>query len=434
MKSVQGFVSISQYINNTPGVVSPIGELSTLARTYSKESGQYRDDVAPGYVLTTFKVADSFSGVEVPVGTDQAKIILDIARATVAYASSHMLPYDVQDFRVAVAAVYPFTTADVDFGPLVYGHSIELPEYITFTSTAEGGMDVKIWLSDAAFRDQFTDFSITVIPPLANLNDFFAPFDEAGLLLEQENITSLVERIQLAKGNNPDSVIKVLEFNFVNRYSSSTSRKTSWGILIYGKEGDYIDTIKDAIVDFLLANSQFTTSQWEIIFPEIFQRTEFIVVPRWDKLATVNLTEDASLYSQVVDTQDIANFTANFLNFYGESFVRANSYTLNFPFRVLGATVTNGVKNADGKADFQVLYPDYMPIPTTSPDFGRMRLVTQEWSIFIQELVRQAEVAKPISALPIGMRRIYRDEKLFIASSHKNINYLVAAKWNPAFN
>lgn len=434
MKSIQGFVSIAQYINNTPGVLSPFGELSTYARTYTKESGQYRDEIAPGYVLTTFKVADTYSGTEVVVTTPQATIILDLMRAIVSYANGHLLPYDLQDFRVNIAAVHPFTISDLDFGPMVYGHSIELPEYVTFTSTVDGGMNVKVWLSDRAFCDQYSDFSITIIPPLSNLNDFFIPFEETSLLLDQENVTSLIERVQSAKNSNPDSVIKVLEFKFVNRYNKNITRKTSWGILVYGKEGDYIDTIKDAIVEYLLANSGYTADLWEAIFPEIFQRTEFIIVPRWDKLATHNLTEDSSLYSQVISTQDIAIFTENFLEFYGKPFVATNTYIVNFPFRVLGGTITNGVKNTDGKTNFNILFPDYMPIPTTSPDFGRMKLATQEWSIFAQELLRQAEVVKPISPLPNGMRRIHRDGKLFVASSHKNINYLVAAKWNPAFN
>lgn len=433
MKSVQGFVSISQYISNVPGEVSPIGELSTYSRTFTKEIGQYRSDAALGYTLSTFKSSNLSSGEELELDQQTVDLILNIIRETVSYASSNQIPYDVLDFRTSIAAVYPFVVTDIDFGPLTFGHNIELPEFISFTSSQGEGAEIKIWLADLAFRDQYNHFSITVIPPLGNLNSFNQTYDAVGEMLDKETIVKLMDRVQVARDFNPDSVIRVREFKLVNQFNRNISRNTSWGYLVYGKEGDNDDALKDATVEFLLENSDMDADYWETIFPEIFQRTEFLIVPRWDVKATENLTDDSSLYSQVISTEQIRSFPRGVLSFLPVAHIDTFTYSLPLVFRNVFATVTNGLRNAEGKTDFKRLFPDYLPFPSSSTDFGRMQLYTGEWSIFIQELVRLAESSSPTTILPSNYRRVYRDGKLFISGSYDQINFLVASKWNQAY-
>lgn len=435
MKSIQGFVSIQQFVSNTPKVVSPIGELSLQSQTYTKETGHYLSEAVPGYKFTSFSSTDVDTGEEIEVPPNISDLIIDLARLTVAYAKSHSLPYDVQEFRTAVASVYPYVVFDLNFGALVYGHNIELPEYISFNTNSGGGAEVRFWLADAAFRHQYTNYSITVVPPLTPLDNFFLNYAEVESLLAEVDVSSIVDRMQEAKGGDPDTIIKVPQFEFVNRYNPIVKRKTPWGVLIYGKEGNYIDSILDAIAEYLRNNSSHSDAEWETVFPDIFKRTEFIIVPRWDRIATTNLTDQSSLYSQVHNTQNLALFPEQFLDFYGANHVRENTYAITFPFRTLQATITNGLKNAEGKGDWLTMFPDYIPVPTAgSSDFGRMRLATQEWSRFAQELLMNAETVTPGSFLPSSFRRVTRSNKLFIAASHKNVNYLVAAKWNQAFN
>lgn len=428
-----GFGSISRFIDNGSDKISPFGELSVYSSTFVKDTGKYRSEDSPGYFLTTFKTQEKQTGEFQPLSTLQADLILNTVRACVAYTSSHSLPYDLDNFKMAIIAEYPNDVADLNFGPLVYHAGIALPQFIEYLSPALG-MEVKVWLSDSAFRDQFTDSVITVVPVIDNINDFFLRYEEATEKVKAVSITQMTDRMQQAKKDSPDTVIKILEFDFYNRHNNEIKQKVMWGFLIYGQEGDNIDILKDKLAEYLIENSDYEEADWENIFPEIFQRTEFLLVPRWDQLATKNLKDLSSLYSQVIPLSDLTGFVEDFLGFYGgTAFVRNNTYAINFAWRYLGSTITNGLKNAPDKKDWKKMFPDYIPTGVGS-DMGRMAVATQDWLYFINEVLRQAETATPVTQLPSGMRRVMRGEKLFISSPHKNVNYLVACKWNQQYS
>ena len=434
MKIVQGFVTISQYVSNVPGIISPVGELSTYSRTYSKEKGEYRKLDIPGYQLITFKSIESTTGLEVEVPSTLADEILAISRAVVAYAVGHMRPYDPEDFRNTLETENALVIDNLELGPFEQSATIDLPQFITWKSLGHANSEVRIWFSDSAFSDQYSGYEITVIPPLPVLNDFFLPFSNAKVKIEEQGIVALGEKIQAAKMRHPETVVRLLEFNFVNRHDPAVTTKTTWGVLVYGKEGDYIDAIKDAISEYLLANSTHALDQWEIIFPDIFKRTEMVVVPRWDKVAVENLTDHSSLYSSIASVSETQTFLQSFVNFYSGGHVSVNSYVVPYPFKTLSLGVVNGTNNMDGKKDFKQVFPDYLPIPSTSLDFARMTLKTQALILFLDDILIWAEKVTPISPLPQGMRRVTRNNKLFVSSSLDGINYLVAAKFNQEFN
>ena len=433
MKTVMGFGSITRFIDNADGVVAPFGELSVYSQTFVKSTGKYRSETSPGYFLTTFKAQDSQTGESFIISTPQSDLILGVVRGCVAYTDTHSLPYDLDNFKISIVETYPNDVQEVNFGPLVYWGGIGLPQFVEFFSSKQN-MNVKVWLSDTAFRDQYTDSSITVVPVLDNPNDFFLRYEDVVQKVEEVTVPKMLERMQAAKQDSPDTVIRILEFNLYNRYDKNIKHKVMFGFLIYGLEGDNEDILKDTLADYLEKNSDYSEADWENIFPEIYQRTEFLIVPRFDQLATKNLTTLASLYSQVIPIGNVTAFTENFLSFYGSmGYVRNNSYTINFAWRYLSATITNGLKNDPNKKDWKKLYPDYIPCGIGS-DMGRMAVETQEWTYFINEVLRQAEIVTPYTQLPAGMRKTYRGTKLFVTSSHKNVNYLVAAKWNSEFN
>lgn len=433
MKIVQGFGAIEQYVNNTIGVIAPFGELSTHSSTYTKEKGEYRSINVPGYKLITFKVINSATGEQTTVENTLVEEILTVVRSVVGYATTHIRPYDSEDFQNTVRAEYPLTLSGFEIGPMEDGPTVSLPEFLTWTSLNHDSSQVRIWLSDTAFADQYSGYDITVIPPVNNLNDLFLPYIDALDVIAQQSMSELGDKIQEAKNRHPETVVRLMDFDFVNRYDSTRFSNTTWGILVYGKEGDYIDAIKDAVASYILANSNFNAEQWRDIFPEIFEQTEMIVVPRWDKLAVENLTEHSSLYSSVFEISSALPFVESLVPFYDQLHISQNTYALAYPYKTLMLNIVNGVDNALGKQDFLAMYPDYLPIPSTSLDFARMQLKTQEFVLFMDDMLIEAEKVTPISGLPSGMRRVVRDNILFVASTLDEVNYLVAAKFNPQY-
>lgn len=433
MKIVHGFISMARCASNKPGVIAPFGELSNHSRTFSKEQAEYSNNNIPGFKLITFKSTDSLTGLETELPETLTNEILSVANAIVNYASTHTRPLDSNDFRGSIAANQLLFISDFELGPIATGGNLELPEFALWKSKANEYSEVRVWFSDSAFSNQYLGFDITVIPPIPLLSDFFLPFEESKAVVESQSMAVFGEKIQAAKARYPETVVKLLEFDLVNKYDTRVKIKTIWGVLIYGNEGDYTDCIKDAIVDYVLANSSYTQEHWELYFPDIFKRTEMIVVPRWDLLAVENLSDRSSLYSSVSPVNGSLSFLKNFLDFYDGAHIDSNSYFVPYSFKTIGLCIVNGLRNSSGKKDFKKLYSDYLPIPSTSLDFARMKLPTQNFILFLDDLLLWAEKTDPLSPLPTGLHRVTRNKKLFISSNHDGVNYLVAAKFNKEF-
>lgn len=434
MKIIQGFVTIEQYINNTVGVISPFGELSTHSLTYTKDKGEYRTVSIPGYKLITFKIIDDVNGTSTTIEESLVEEILSIVRSVVGYSTSHIQPYDVEDFENTIRSEYPLVVSGFGMGPMEQGLSTSLPEFLSWSSLNHNYTDIHIWLSDRAFADQYSGYEITVVSPVDNLNSMFLPYTEVTALIASQTTEDLGNKIQEAKNRNPETVVRLVNFDFVNRYDNSRFVNTTWGVLIYGKEGDYIDAIKSAISSYILNNSNFTAEQWRGIFPEIFEQTEMVVVPRWDNLAIENLTDRSSLYSSVFDIASSLSFVGSLVPFYTQNHISDNTYAVAYPYKTLMLNIVNGMFNSINKRDFLEMFPDYLPIPSTSLDFARMQLKTQRFILFMDDVLIEAEKATPISSLPSNMRRVIRNNIFYIASSLNEINFLVAAKYNSQYH
>lgn len=433
MNIVQGFITIDQYVLNTPGIVADYGELSTHSRTYSKTKGEYRDSNTPGVQLTTFKATNGTTGLEVVLPEALTSHILRVVQNILNYAMTHPRPYVSDDFKNSVASSLVLEIAELQLGPTVPGSNADLPEFAIWKSIKQGYSEIRVWFSDRAFAEQYTGYEIKVIPPFPTLSSFFTPYATAKAALELKTMTKLGQEIQEAKGREPETVVRLVEFDFVNRHDRSQRMKTTWGVLIYGQQGDYVDSIKDAIATYLLDNSTNTQPQWELIFPGIFDRAEIIVVPRWDLVAVENLTTRGALYSSLVGIDDALTFITNFLSFYPADHIKNNSYLTTYPFKTVALSLTDGYNNDTARLKFRELYPDYLPIPSTNADFARMTLPTQNFILFLDDLLIWAEKATALSELPSTLRRVTRNNKFFLASTHGDINFLVATKMNAVF-
>ncbi|MGK7530413.1 hypothetical protein, partial [Salmonella enterica] len=58
--------------------------------------------------------------------------------------------------------------------------------------------------------------------------------------------------------------------------------------------------IKQALRDYILANSSFTVALGVKVFPEIFTTTKFTIVPGWSIRGIPNEEDVAALYSPIL--------------------------------------------------------------------------------------------------------------------------------------
>lgn len=87
-------------------------------------------------------------------------------------------------------------------------------------------------------------------------------------------------------------------------------------------------------------------------------------------------------------------------------------------------------QNVAGTRQILDLFPDYVPISTSSMDFARMQQSTKDWSTMIETMLLTAETMDAYSTIPSNMRRVTRGaaNSLYLSSTFNNIQYLMLSK------
>jgi hypothetical protein len=424
MKIVQGFVEIDSLISNIPTAISPIGELSQWNMTYTKDLGEYSDTAIPGYWLYSFVSVEDNAPVAIDPST--VSIILNVAKSIYEYAVSNPAPFDDSIFKANIQSSNTSIT-NFKFGAFIPGFQYTMPEWITFSIL---DTDIKIWFASESFKHQYDNFQITVIPPLFPVDLFFGTYTSVRAQLADVTMADLTDKIQQAKVIHPETVVKIFEAEYVNSVASNQRLLTNWGILIYGLAGDNVDNIKDAIIDYILANSSHNEDEWSLIFPDIFKRTEFMMLPRWDKISIPNFSNFAALYSSIQDPVECVDFAVSNVQTYAEDHIRTHTALLPYDYKAIMLVSVTGSGNVPAKDSLIKIFPDYIPVPSTSPDFSRMSIYTRNWVVGIEDALIAAETATPFTVVASNLRKTYRFGQMYISYNYDKVNYLVACRQN----
>lgn len=414
---VKGFLNINTLLSNVPGVVAPIGELSPYSYTFSREKGFYQANGNTKYDLITFLCTNS-SGAPIQLPNGDRDIIIAVSDFVFNYIAARTPPYDLDNMRYTLYSLYP-TVRDLAVGELVS----TMPEWISWTHN--NGDEFMIWFHDEAFRNQYDEYTIIPVGPVPNIDVFFQSDNNILTALSNETMDKLMIRVGTAKGEHPETILKVLRFDYYSPTDPNIVYTTDWPVLIYGAAGDHIDAIKDALVDYILTHSVHDESEWMVRFPAIFKRTEMVVNPMWERIAIPNTLTTVGIYSQVFNPLDLIQHALMKTPFYSNIHIQNHTRAVPLPYKSLQLAITNGPNNVPGLQDFAAVYNDYIPVPSTSLDFNRMRLKTQELARELTDMIIYAETMTRYSFLPTGTKRVKRNGQIYLAKLINNINFLV---------
>lgn len=430
MQLIRGFVTKSTFINNTLGQIAPVYELSPFAMTYTRERGEYTHSNYLGNTLHTFTALDGTTGEHVELTAAQVEEVFLVTAQVQSYFESHPYPFDLDDFQNVVLANLGGSINLFRYGTIETGVLPVVPDWISWWSNIGTGAEFRIWFKTESFENQYSYYDIIPVAPIDDLDRFFGTYGDLATQLNAMTVSEIAERAMDARDNHPETYLRFYTFKYYNPINPAQWTNTTWGVLVYGKNGDNIDSIKDAIVEHVLANSSYTQAQWEDIFPDLFKRTEFLIYPRWDKIAIPNLTEQGALYSTMMDPVESVSFAIQKWNTINPAFIEANLTLFPYNYKALSLLCLNGQSNLFGYTSLRGLFPDYIPVSTSSVDFNRMSLSTRNWLLAIQPLILAAETATEYTSLQNPLRRVIRDGVLYITLMYDNVNYLVAAKSN----
>jgi hypothetical protein len=337
------------------------------------------------------------------------------------------------DLASALLSEFSDRMTGLEVGQMVQDPSsnIWMPQYLQFTVIGVGVAtenSIRIWLSDAAFRAQYDEYAITVVPPFDTLDDFFKTAVEVKALIDQYDASERMLRVQEAKDGYPETILRTDIYTWSNPIEPEYELSTPWTLVIYGPAGNSIDNIKAVLTKYILDNSAHTREEWEEYIPDLFKATEFVITPLWANFSIPNETVVKGLYSPTVrhkDVLDVARATATrYENLHVDDVV----VTSVANWRSMSFLAVGGPDNRDGVMVLSDQFPDYIAIPTNSSEFGRMSPRTQEWTVLLSKMLKVADEMTEYSNLPSGMTRLIRDNVMYLVSSHEEFQYLVVSR------
>lgn len=433
MKVIQGFVTSSSKISNLPGQVSDFMEISPMALTYSKNRAEYLStSEIPRKTLHVFFTKDSITGTSFVLSEDKAERVFTAIKHVEDYFASQALNFSSSRFTAYVLAYCADFMQSFKHGNIF--NSI-LPEWVSWVENDADATEVRIWLRNEAFESQFANYEITVIPPVQDLNDFFGQYASFSSVLKARTIHDFIEDVQVAKGEYPETYVRSLTMKFHNRNTAGTAAAQTtdftWGFLIYGSAGDNIDTIKDALAEYLLSNTAHTEEEWKVILPEVFERTEFLLYPRWDLISVENSTSLSSLYRSAINLSEMTSYMlAHMVPDWTPAAAQSLIEVLPFDYKAITAGVLPGISNNETTKSLAELFPDYLPLSTSELDFNRMSIKTRNWVVLVVNAIVVAETASEYSSIQAPYRRVKRNDEIFVSFLYENINYLIRAAVN----
>lgn len=431
MYSTKSFCNVLAFASNEPGVVSPIGELTTFAQTFTKELGFYYHSTIRGYELLNFSSDVDGTKQSIPqVNVDQGVALVDmLVRLTL--GTSGELYFDEVLLQLKTAAEAINATA-VDMGAMVTANGRWVPEWISWTdaTTADTNNTHKVWLALDSFKVQYTDFEIVVVPPFDDVDYFFNPGSLVESRVKAITPTQMMEAIDTAKVGNPETLARTDPYQYCDPVNATRKLDVYWSVIIYGPAGNDPDVIRESLVDYILSKSTHTRDEWAVLFPDIFKRTEFIFAPLWNNYAAEQRVFDYGVYSPILDHGQPVDWLKQYADGYPSDHIISNAQVMGFPYRSMQMAVIGHIENRDGKMKITDYYPDFINVGTDSTDFGRMTLDTQTWAKTMMPLVTAAEALDSSTDLPKGTYRVVRNGVTYVARSYNRVLLLVLAKSN----
>jgi hypothetical protein len=433
MYRLKGFMGIEPLVLNTSGVIAPIGELSTYSLTYAKDVGEYNSNTFSKYTLYSFvsALADGSKVAAPQTIQDQVFSVTDWAYQKQILSSASTTR---AAFLADLTTQYASTATLIDCGNMVQATGgLLFPEWISYKQSGLATNDpaydntVTIWYSDSVFAQQYDEFLILVVPPLANIDVFFSPKATVVAALGAVTLSQNLAAIQTAKSRYPETVVSGENFDYVDPISL-TRTPTNWSLVIYGLAGNDIDAIRDSIRTYIAANSTHTELEWRAIFPDIYKNTEFLVFPRWKNFAIPDRDLQQGTYSPNVNLAKEVAYLKTQLPGYLASYVDAHASVIPCNYKSLALLLIGSPDNRGNLFDITTLYPDIINVPTADALFQSMGPSTQAWILGLQNMILAAETSLTYSQLPSGLRKTIRNGIVYITAKFNNVNFLVATK------
>lgn len=434
MYKLKAFCQIAALVDNTIDVVAPVGELSDRAHTYARNKEWLNSAAAPGYTLIAF--SSKRDANEEQVDGVLAQKMLAVSKWAYEAALTSTFNSSIESFRVGFLQKWGDTYSIWNIGAMIEtSPSVWMPGVIEIRDNVDDDLQYRIWYATEVFEQQFDEYQIEIVPPVADLDVFFLGRQAITLALSDETHDIKMDKVQAIREQYPESYIGGPMYEWFDPSDPTDKARripTYWTTLVYGIAGNNIDAIKEALREYILENSTHTKDEWAGIFPEIFTSTEFVLIPMWNNYSIPNRVLQSGLYSSVVNGKagiaELVRLTRG--EGYTKQYIEDTGEIFGAAHKAVTVAVVGSPHNRDGIITFLQRYPDYINVDTTNVDFMRMTPETRRMVIALAEALSIAEDMTPDTAVPVKFNRLIRDGVLYVACTVDRFQLIVASKWS----
>lgn len=433
MYQLHGFIVINALIDNKlqagKEVIAPLGELSPYSSSFSREVGKYVDPNSPGVRLMTFYSVED--GNKVPLSQQLANEVLQLASWLANESLLNRITADKDVLQQMLGVQYQGRIQLLEIGKLVTDGKYWLPQYLTFKLVSDTRENrYKIWFSDDAFQHQYDKFEIEVVPQIEVVDDYHKGQAFVRQILTENTVDILHQRTNRIANRTPYTSIVTYKYDWVNPDDKKDIIPTYWTVIIYGEAGQNSDVIRDLLADYVLKNSDYGRDQWENLIPDLFIPTEFYLSPLWTKFATENLQLQGGIHSPVVPYREIIPWAQKTMFGYEKAHLDKYVVTFGTIFKSIAIIACGHKKNRLAPINFEKAWPDYVNVYTNSRDFSRVSPEAQEFIMFLNELLVEAERMTPDTEIPFEMTRVKRGEMYYVTKNLNGVVYLMPLRYN----
>lgn len=436
MRNIKGFYRYSSIANNNPNMVATFGEIDRQSLTYTTEDRNYLYSEHANTELVTLQVVDELNR---PVQTPDTlmKRITAVGQWLYAQHIAGMIPPEENRELFYTSLITEFSNLSWNgMGAIIRSaeNGFFMPTHVEFVAL-DGGLEyaVKVWTANKNFQEEYEPFTLHIIPPVDDVNQFINNSVTVAGLLGGNTIKNTLAKYNNIRKANPDTMLNTYDLVWHDPTDPMSRLTTTWTYVAYGIAATDIYNIKTAIRNMLANNSDY--NNWPAVFPSLFEENDFTIIPLWDRIAVPETQIDQNLYSSFTAVADLkAIATKAVPSSYGSAeniaaHITAHLELVSTFYRGMLLATLGNPSNLDRKLRVSDLFPDYSDVPI-SADFERMELHTREFAELLNTVLEHARVFSEGDTVPAGFYRVARNNNVYLAFLHVDFQFMVMTRYS----